>query len=49
MPNYVMSCYRVPKAVTKELTSVVFHFLWNLREIEGVFIGSHGINYVNLK
>jgi len=26
MPNHVMSCYRLPKTVTKKITSVTAHF-----------------------
>lgn len=28
MPNYVMSCYRLPKTVTKKITGTISHFWW---------------------
>ncbi|XP_056862248.1 uncharacterized protein LOC108858352 [Raphanus sativus] len=28
MPNHVMSCYRLPKAVTKKITGAISHFWW---------------------
>ena len=31
LPNHVMSCYRLPKATTKKLTSVVAQFWWSPR------------------
>lgn len=29
LPNHVMSCYRIPKATIKKLTSAVAQFWWN--------------------
>ena len=29
LPNHVMSCYRLPKATTKKLTSAVAQFWWS--------------------
>ena len=29
MPTHVMSCFRLPKMVTKKLTRTVFHFWWS--------------------
>ena len=28
MPTHVMACFRLPKTVTKKLTSTVAHFWW---------------------
>ena len=29
MPTFVMSCYRLPKGVTKKITSTLAHFWWS--------------------
>ena len=49
MPNHVMSCYRLPKAVIKKITGAIAHFWWssggNKRDIQC----SPRIKYVNPK
>ena len=49
LPNHVISCFRIPKTVTKKLTSAVAHFLGVQGEIQEVYMGNHGINYVVLR
>ena len=29
MPNHVMSCYKLPKMVTKKITGAIAHFWWD--------------------
>ena len=29
LPNHTMSCYRLPKAITRKLTSAVAQFWWS--------------------
>ena len=29
MPTFVMSCFRLPKGVTKKITSTLAHFCWS--------------------
>ncbi|XP_010470183.1 PREDICTED: uncharacterized protein LOC104750128 [Camelina sativa] len=46
VPTFVMSCFRLPKTVTKKLTSAISNFWWSSSEQTRGYTGSPGINYV---
>ena len=46
LPNHVMSCYRLPKATTKKLTSAVAQFGWSPGKAQEECIGNHGTKCV---
>lgn len=50
MPNHVMSCYRLPKAVTKKITGLYPIFGGGgAVGIKKEFIGSHGIRCAKIR
>ena len=49
LPNHVMSCYRLPKAAAKKLTSAVAQFWWSLGVVQEECIGNHGTKYVSVR
>ncbi|XP_010468748.2 PREDICTED: uncharacterized protein LOC104748865 [Camelina sativa] len=49
VPTFVMSCFRLPKKVTRKLTSAISNFGGVRLDNPGVYIGWHGINYARIK
>lgn len=42
MPTHIMSCFRLPKGVTKKIMSTIAHFGGVVVEIRKVYTGNHG-------
>ena len=49
LPNHMMSCYRLPKATTKKLTSAVAQFWWSPGVVQEDCIGNHGTKYASVR
>ena len=49
LPNHVMSCYRLPKATVKKLTSTTTQFWWSPGGVQKVCTGNHGTKFVKTR